>query len=129
MYASVVYQQMEKFHSVKHDDVGWKLIEMRSITAWSSVRAIYDTLENATRSCHNTNTIPSNFKIIYELNTNPVKGFVMTDTNVYIGGVYINGKIMYIYPTDIYDRKQVLKNVTVFIDKLYPRRRCLKFIF
>lgn len=120
---------MENFYIVKQDDNGWKLIEMRSITVWATVRAVYDTLENATRSCYNTNTIPSNFHIIYELKKNPIQGFVMTDNHVYIGGVYINGKIMYIDPLDIYNRKQVMKNVSAFMNKLYPPRSWLKLIF
>lgn len=121
---------MEKFHIVRHDDNGWKLIEMKSVTVWTTVRATYDTLENATKSCHNMNKIPSNFKIIHEFKKNPVKGFVITDNTVYIGGVFINNKIMFIDPTDIYNCKQVMKNVASFLDKLYPRQRhWLKFIF
>lgn len=120
---------MDKFYIVKHDDIGWKLIEMKSITSWSSVRAVYDTLENATKSCYNTNHIPPNFKIIYELKKNLVKGFVITDNNVYIGGVYIDGKIMFLDPLDIYNRKKVMKNVAAFMSKLFPARNWLKFIF
>lgn len=116
------------FYIVKQDDVGWKLIEMKSLTLWT-VLAVYDTLENAARSCYNTNKIPPTFKIIYELNNKPIKGFVMTDNNIYIGGVYINGKIIYIDPIDIDNRKKVSKNIKAFIDKLYPQRHWLKFIF